>query len=382
MIVSSKVSNSQSGYGYHFPNKHQEERFEGFDFLRAIFSVAIVALKTNLFLVAEILISGSFAYALMAKVAYLAVPVFLQISLFLFYLKSHKFGFFSYLQKRLPRLISLYLFWVIAKVIFDLIVFKQTEQIQSAIASPKRLIEFIISGAHSPFFFFFSLIFLTTLAAAFSVVFKKFQQGSTKLAVKYCLLLASCFLVFALSMTEITVNHLSNSPPTWVRSISSLAFWDYNPLCFLPYLFTTAIAAQDFNEGRLRKGTLPFNFRIYTLLFLSIFFAVLEWHFFEKLLHYSRLSLVFGSWLLLNLSLSNTRKPPTLIKFLSSCSLGIYGFHVFTDYFLSAENNAFLRDTFKTFPGVEVVVGFVLVLTSSIILTLIFKRVKVLKNYV
>ena len=71
----------------------KEKKFEGFDILRAIFSIAIVAYKTNFFYVPEILVSNDLTYALSAyvfsgMVGALAVPVFLQISLFLFYYNS------------------------------------------------------------------------------------------------------------------------------------------------------------------------------------------------------------------------------------------------------------------------------------------------------
>jgi peptidoglycan/LPS O-acetylase OafA/YrhL len=69
------------------------QRFEGFDFLRAIFAIAVVAYKTRILHVPEILISNSWTYGLSAyilsgMVGALAVPVFFQISLFLFYYKS------------------------------------------------------------------------------------------------------------------------------------------------------------------------------------------------------------------------------------------------------------------------------------------------------
>ncbi|MDX2230531.1 MAG: acyltransferase [Leptolyngbyaceae cyanobacterium bins.349] len=368
----------------HPSQKQPEARFEGFDFLRAVFSIAVVALKTNLFLLAELLVSSSFAYALIAKTAYLAVPVFLQISLFLFYLKSETLGFSYFLRKRLPRLISLYFFWVGMKVLFDISVKGQSDVIIKALSAPRSLIEFIVSGGQSPFFFFFALTFLTTLAAALISLFRRLRVSQSKrLLINYALLIASCLLIFVLSVVEIIVNRFGgDSASNLARSISNIAFWDYNPLNFLPYLFTTAIAIQEFNDGRLRTWSKWLKTKLSIILAFTICFSTLELHLFEKLLHYSRLSLVFGSWLLLYLALLSTVKVPASIKFIASCSLGIYGFHVFFDALLSAEQNGFLKNFFPEVPGLSVVVSFVLVLGFSILMTIILKQVKGLKNYV
>lgn len=363
--------------------KKANKNIEGFDFLRAIFSIAIVALKTNLFFLAEILVSGAFAYALMAKVAYLAVPVFLQISLFLFYLKSEKASFFYFVQKRLPRLISLYIFWVGSVLLVDIFINESTKI--KGITSFKSLVEFIVSGGQSPFFFLFSLILLITLSAILITLFRKVEKESVKLFLSYVLVFISCLLIFSLSVAEIVVSKIGgNSATALVRSISAFAFWDYNPLCFLPYLFTSLIVIQEFNQGKLKCWSSSLKRKLCVLLFLFTFFIILEFHLFEKLLHYSRLSLVFGSWLLLYLALLSPIKAPPIIKFISSCSLGIYGFHVlFTDVVLPIiDNNKFLNNLFQTVPGLEVMINFGVVLAGSIALTLISKRIKGLRNFV
>lgn len=363
--------------------KKLDKNIEGFDFLRAIFSIIIVALKTNLFLLADILVSGTLAYALIAKVGYIAVPVFLQISLFLFYLKIEKKNFLYFLQKRLPRLISLYIFWVGSKVLFDIFVRSKSENFSWIIFSPRSLIEFVISGSQSPFFFFFSLIFLSTIATIIITLLRKTEKKS-KLIISYGLLFVSCLLTFSLSVTEIVVNAVTDDAKIGiVNSISSIAFWDYNPICFLPYLFTAFIVIQELKEGKLNSWSSYVNLKLCVLLFLFIFFTILEWHLFEELLHYSRLSLVFGSWLLLYVALLSPLKAPPAIKFISSCSLGIYGFHVFfTSVILPLiDKNSFFHNLL-VIPGLEIIIEFVLVLSCSIALTFVFKKIKGLKNYV
>lgn len=363
--------------------KKLDNNIEGFDFLRAIFSIIIVALKTNLFLLADILVSGTLAYALMAKVGYIAVPVFLQISLFLFYLKIEKKNFLYFLQKRLPKLISLYIFWVGLKVLFDIFVRGKSERFARVISSPRSIIEFIISGSQSPFFFFFSLIFLTTIATIIITLLKKTEKTS-KLIISYGLLFFSCVLTFSLSVTEIVVDAVTDDAKTGiVNSISSIAFWDYNPICFLPYLFTAFIVIQEFKEGKLNSWSSYVNLKLCVLLSLFIFFTILEWHLFEKLLHYSRLSLVFCSWLLLYVALLSPLRAPPAIKFISSCSLGIYGFHVFfTSVILPFIDKKSFSHNLLLIPGLELIIEFGLVLFCSIVLTLVFKKIKGLKNYV
>lgn len=363
--------------------KGHSNRFEGFDFLRAIFSIAIVALKTNLFLLAEILVSSSLAYALMATIGYLAVPVFMQISLFLLYLKSEKLGISYFIEKRLIKLISLYFFWLLSKVLFDIFVKGELEALKYRLSSFRKVIEFIVSGDQSPFFFFFSLILLSTLGATLSTLFKRLGNPSTKVAISYGLLFISCILVLCFPVADLIVTQSpGNSEPAFLRVISSIARWDYNPISFLPYLFTAFIAGQEFNDGKLKSLTLSIKLKLCGLLSLFVMFTVLEWNLFEKLLHYSRLSLICGSWLLLYLSLLSTRKVPGSVKFISTCSLGIYAFHVFFTNAPALEHTNFISNFLQMVPGLEIIAGFLVTLIGSIVLTLCFQRIKFLKNFV
>jgi hypothetical protein len=359
-------------------------RLEGFDFLRAIFSIAVVALKTEAFLLIELFSTTTVFILSKATFAYLAVPVFLQISLFLLYIKSEETGLSYFLRKRLPRLVYLYIFWVGLKVLFDVFVRKELWEVAEVASSTRGLVEFIVSGSHSPFFFFFALIFLSTLASTLIFAFKKFRiDSSRRLFLAYGLLVASCLFVFGLSVTEIALTWLNNgSSPGIARSISSIAFWDYNPFSFLPYLFTALISAQEFQENKLRNWSTSFKLKLGALLSLSIFFTILEWHLFDKMLHYSRLSLVFGSWFFLYLALTLKLKAPPIIKSLSACSLGIYGFHVFFMHPLLGNKIWLFGQLFERVPGLAILVEFAVVLASSIALTVLFKKFKIFKNYV
>lgn len=362
--------------------KQPGEKFKGFDFLRAIFVVVVVALKSNLFLITEAVISSTLAYILMAKVGYLAVPIFLQISLFLLYIKLNKVGSLYFFKKRLPKLIYLYIFWVGLKVLFD-VANGNIGALKANLSSARSSIEFIVSGGNSPFFFFFSLIFLSTLATALFILLKRVPRSSLRRFINYFLLSISCILVFSLSVVEIFVEQLSGHPATGLLSaISNFTFWDYNPIAFLPYIFTTAIITQEVNEEKLREWSASLKLKIYFLLALYILFFILEWHLFENMLHYSRLSLVFGSWLLLYFGILCKHQPSNLVKFLSACSLGIYGFHVFFTQTFSANKVNLFEVVLKSVPVSEIIASFLIALIGSIGLTLLFRRIRWLKNFV
>jgi hypothetical protein len=142
-------------------------------------------------------------------------------------------------------------------------------------------------------------------------------------------------------------------------------------------VFTTAIAVQEIKQGKLNRITPSIQLKLWGLLVLFLTFTILEWNLFEKFPQYSRLSLVFGSWLLLYLALLSAQKSPPIIQFLSGCSLGIYGLHVFfTDHTL------FLESTSEIVPGTGPLIRFLVGLLGSIALTLIFRKVKFLKAFV
>jgi len=363
--------------------KTNKLRFESFDYLRAIFSVAIVADHVALFDLVTILGITTFSDILYANVSCIAVPVFFQISLFLFYIKSESLGFQYFAQKRFPKLISLYLFWVTSKVVFDLLLSGESEALTVGTSSFRKFIEFAVSGGNSPFYFFFALIFITVLAEVLVFLFRKVESISEKLKVAYFLLVCSCILIFYLSIVGLLAGRAAGQPEAGVSSfISSLALWDYNPLNFLPYIFTAAIAVQEFNLGKLNQLNRALKTKLGILLCLFLMFSTFEWIVLDDLLQHKRLSLVFGSWLLLYLALLSTQKVPAIVKFISSCSLGIYAFHVFFTSGLFLYNPKLLSAIAQISPQVEVLTKFLITLVSSIILTCLFRRIRILRYFV
>jgi len=376
----------------------KEQKFEGFDFLRAIFSLTIIAYKTKFFSIQKILIPSSFTYALSdyvlsGMVGALAVPVFLQVSLFLFGNKSEKTGLSYFIQKRLPRLIYLYLFWVGSITIFDILFVGKWDTVRGLTSSPKAFLEFIISGNSTPYFFFFSLIFVTVIAEIFILLFSKVEKPSTKISISYCLLFASSILIFSLSTIQPIIKY-TGIQSSFLNHLNNITGWDYTPVNFLPYVFTAAITVQEYKQGKLEKVTKSLKRKLYGLLILTLMLFTLEWTLTSKGLliqvdqapldHYLRLSLVFGSWLLLYLALLSKHKVPAIIKFLSECSLGIYGFHVFFTFKrpLPLDSIPLIGNLFQAVPVLQILATFFVVLLGSIALTLLFKRIKILRQFV
>lgn len=369
-------SNSLSQF---VPERNQGNKLEGFDFLRAFFSIAIVALHADLLKLGPTNLSN----ILEANVAYLAVPVFFQISLFLFYVKSEVSGSSYFFKKRLPKLIWLYLFWVISKIIFDtLLNGNNVEELRNNLSSPRQLLEFIVSGGNSPLYFFFSLIFITFLTEIVILLTEKIRKPAAKIVYTYLLLILACTLIVIFGVCSQFVDSSSDSNSRLFQVLANLGKWDYNPLNFLPYIFTASIAVKDFRAMESTGKAINLKPKIYTLLFLFMLFSFIEWKYFNDLLHYARLSLVFGSWLLLYLALMSNRKPSQMVKFISSCSLGIYTLHLFFTHGLLGGEPSVFNPMLQLFPGLATIAEFLVALLSSIILTLVFRRTKFLKNFV
>ncbi|MFB2837470.1 acyltransferase family protein [Floridanema evergladense] len=376
----------------------KEQKFEAFDFLRAIFSLAIVAYKTKIYNIPKILLPNNFTrwlsdYVLNGMVGALAVPVFLQVSLFLFYNKSEKTGFKYFIQKRLPRLIYLYVFWVGAITLYDVLFFGGFEVIRKATSSIKTFAEFIMSGNSTPYFFFFSLIFVTVLAEILILLFSKIEKPATKINLSYWLLIVSSILVFSFSTIQPIIKYTGIQSP-FLNFISNLTGWDYTPVNFLPYVFTSIITAQEYKEGKLAQVTTFLRLKLYGLLGLTLFFFTIEWVLTSNGLliqvdqapldHYLRLSLVFGSWLLLYLGIVLKPQVPAIIAFLSSCSLGIYGFHVFFIFQkpLPLGSIPVMGNLLQAVPVLFILTNFFVVSIASIALTVLFKRIKIFKQFV
>jgi len=348
-----------------------KNRFGGFDYLRAFFSIVVVALHANLFnfFVGKPRLNF-ISDILNLNIGYLAVPIFLQVSLFLFCLKREQAGHQYFVQKRLPKLLSLYLFWSISKLTFDFL-FKEDSWTNSIkVQSLIDLAAFIIGGGNTIFYFFFSLLFLTLITELLILFFGNQKLSIDKLSISYYLLIGSSLLIFSFPLIDIIYGN---------EMLTNVI----NPINFLPYIFTSIIVAQEFNSGKLENLTSEYRLKIIALSLLFLFLAGLEWFIFKDASHsrlfphYSRLSLVVASWIFLYLALFSIQQVPTPISFLAGCSLGIYGFHTFFLDYMSSFNSIP-----QIIPGMSILIKFMIALLGSITLTIVFRKTKWLKNFV
>lgn len=350
----------------------------GFEYLRAICCVAVVIWHTDalrIFAVNDTLKQLITLYYY--NVGLLAVPIFLQISLYLFYEKRNRdSGYFN--KKRLPRLLILYGFWVpiaIAGKVF----LGEIELIKIG-SSLTYFIWVVITGGDTLFYFLFSLLFLSFLADKKIQIKERLQlKEKTWIKVEYISLILSCILLVILSIAAII------SQRTFFVAYN-------NPLNFLPYVFSAYLI---WDRGQKTQGNeIGENIRAIAAVILGIlFFAILEWQFLhhpeifltDELPQYARTSLVLASSLITYLFVFLKLKPIPLIKFLSFCSLGIYCIHKFLPNFigLAASKLTFLLgyDLTANIPMMSFL-RFWSLLLGSIILTLVMKRIKFLKKVV
>ncbi len=299
---------------------NKSQRYHGFDYLRALMTLAIVAWHIKLFGISDIAKinlykNHSFIFSDLINYHFLllGVPVFFLISLFLFsYRILNETG---YLTKRLERLSYLYIFWTG----FWLIVFKAVYGYSFIrLDSAKKIVLLIITGGHSLYYFLFSLIILTGISFIVS-----------KLRVRYLwplLIITLLFMIiFPLSLGK------NNSFQYFV------AYW--NPVNFLPYVLISAIVAKYMQKEGIESYYPEMKKCILLLFILLIVSSFLEWKYFvnvnnfkydaQAIPSYTRVSVVIGSTIFF-LSSFFIRKPPNrIIRFLSEYSLGIYLTHGF-----------------------------------------------------
>jgi hypothetical protein len=139
------------------------------------------------------------------------------------------------------------------------------------------------------------LILITALATLVILFYQKIANNFLKLVISYCLLFLSCLLILSFSLTDLILDFINGQELSVMKAISNVASWNYNPLNFLPYLFTASITVQELYYGNPPKKSPQLRKKLWCLFCLFLIFTLLEWFVLKNLVHYSRLSLVFGS---------------------------------------------------------------------------------------
>lgn len=342
--------------------------FSGFDYLRALFCLLVVSWHMHLL---EPLATTQFATASINafnfNFALLAVPVFFQISFFLYY--QNRFSKKDYFKKRISKVGKLYFFWLFIASVFGSLFYSFKLHTISLIGGFKSLPALILAGGHPTFFFFFSLFALTAGAELFARAPLKDEQ---KYIFCQFLLVLSASLVALLPFIQLAVGD---------KASFLTYFW--NPLNFIPYIFSSYIVYCDFKTSQKPDKRLSLNFKALPLVVLWLVASIAEWKilasdhvWFQSILpEYSRISLLLGSTAVLYLALGEWPHPPKLIKSLSAYSLGIYIFHSFLLMLLEEPFAALALPFGKSFLYIAIV-------ALAILLTKVLRKSILLKDVV
>lgn len=342
----------------------QKTYFYGFDYVRAIFCIFVVAWHNFIFGKPTYFhfntidnFSPTIPDILYFNILLLAVPVFFQLSLVLYILNSSSKNS-SYFGRRIIRLLALFTFWSSSILLFRSFILGWN--INEFFLNFNETIKTIVSGGRSRFFYFFSLIILTALTESILL----YLQGKKH---KNTFIIAG----FVLSLIILII-----SPHFFAKA--NLLFNYSNPINFIPYVFSAFIVV-----GLLKKSNNTFTLSV--LLLLYILFSIFEWTSIQYSLWssywkfilppYTRVSVVFGTMFIVGLFGKVNKPPPKIISLLSSYSLGIYCLHRFipTDE---------IWNTLNVHPHPMGIVNCVIQLFGALIITHLFRKIVFFRRFV
>ena len=293
----------------------QKKRYySSFDYLRAFSAIAVVATHTTLFGQLDMYIHKGLDFSItLADVFYvnvllLAVPIFIQMSLFLYVTNHNNIIDFT---KRIKSIISLWFFWIFANVLFT----------GMSIPHSSLWLRFFLDGGGSIFYFFSELLILVILVELMLLLEKHIAECNF-ISLNIFLLILSATVFFIKS----NILDYMKCDPQYLYS-----YW--SPTDFLPYVFTTILISK-LKEKKIRL-------KVYIVPFILLYAAIsfIEWKILPDIRYvsqngyafptYGRISLVIASsFSILYFSLNHYRVPK-LVQFLSKNSLAIYGIHMF-----------------------------------------------------
>ncbi|MEG4808416.1 acyltransferase family protein [Microcoleus sp. F8-D3] len=357
-------------------HKYNSEKNYGFDYLRAICCMLVVAIHAG---IPSLMLSYKSLYNFIVyNIGALAVPIFFQISFILFFFSRQKQEDYFF-KKRFIKLIKLYLVWGLISQLYLLLINEISVNQLMDLTDMRKLIVFIITDGYSnPFYFFFSLLFLTTFAELFAFYIEKSKVNNELIC--YSALIFFCIIVFLLPLSVIFFG----------KEFAILA-QHFNPLNFTPYIFSSFLIKNEISQNQLNNNSY-INKKQLLLLIIFVVFAVCEWYYLDypllwgslredslpidsedALPVYSRLSLIFGAWFITLIFLKITSEPHFILKLFSDLSLGIYCVHTFLGILL-----------LRIFPSLAYanVLLFFSILLLSTMLTKFLKGFKILKDLV
>ncbi len=307
----------------------------GFDYLRAVFSILVVIWHTKNIpdLMAMQPIIQNILKIFYYNICCLAVPIFFQISLFLFYKKqaTDRSYFFN---SKLPDLLIVYTIWMSIGGVINALVSRGEYLLE--ITTIEGILLFIVAGSRPELYFLFSLT-LTTYLAFLNHKFLIDRKNSVY--IQSILLGLSTIVIIGLNAMAIVTD----------KDIFSTV---WNPICFIPYIFSSSILTviDRADRSKLLNCVNSQRFLFISILFtLFVLLSSLEWNLTsfpaiqndtELLPMYARVSLVFGSFVVCYCALLSKKKPSKLIRSASQESLGIYVMHRYILQFIEYLNHA------------------------------------------
>jgi hypothetical protein len=340
----------------------QKTYFFGFDYLRAIFCIVVVAWHNSIF--GETTrtyapgiskISPTIPDIIYFNLFLLAVPVFYQIALIL-YISNRQERSSEYFTRRMARLLPLFFFWSGLMLLFQYCI--SDINIKPYFATFNAAMSTLVSGGRSLFYYFFPLIVLTPFTELLLLSLRKIKRKNAFITV--------CFVVSLIVL---------------IASPDLLGRADHNywiSVEFVPYVFSAFILLDYLKENGDHTMTASVLFSLFIL------FSILEWtvirhylwsgYWFYIIPPYNRISLVFGAMFMV-VVFGKSKKPPRIISLLSNCSLGIYCFHSFIP-------TSQMWTIFNIHPRPLGIVNCIIQLGGALILTLLCRKIPLMKRFI
>lgn len=341
-----------------------QQRFYGFDYARAIFCIAIVAWHFKLIgNVSKADNYQGFQYIDIINFHFflLAVPFFVQLSLFLYSRgRLKKTGYF---KKRFFHLCNLFTLWVSFAV---MIRYVRGEDISQYFETPMSFLTMIYHGGYNIYYFIF-IVIITTIIIEFTYKLMNYIPVKNQ---KNILL-----LFFSISLTPILLQPFFN--------------WNFrNPINFLPLVFSSILVNEN-KEFQSNKAILIYGI-LYVVFSISDWFLIPYYNLFEQegllMPDYSRISLIFGSIFLLTSFSKITRPPSKIIQVLSSYSLGIYCLHIAVPKMTITLTQQLVGDRytplFTVAPDTTNILPFLLSVLTTVPVVCLIKKVPFFSKYV
>jgi len=345
------------------------EYFGGFDYLRVCFATAIVAWHVKLFGPVSIfqadLVRPSLPDIIYFNLCLVGVPLFFQISIFLYIFFREKKP--NYFVRRMRQLLLVYLFLIVIDRIIN-----KGHIGSSRLTDPAY---WMLGGIDSDLWFLFSLMIL--IAVAELVYWVKNRMDTMRF-------LWLQFVLFAISISLyfLKIPLLSYIPKRY--HVYHIKFT--NTLDFLPYVFLAFIVVHYYKNGKISHHNQRLRNFIISMFIAYVLTSISEWILSPRnaisayyncmlpILPYARISVLIGVITILLIFIMRDYSPPRIISECAKLTLGIYIIH----YFIVSHFDEIFRPLLDHSMVFQIpLIEFLLVFISSVIITYCLKYERV-----